>query len=383
MKQIVCAKEYFNRLKERGVVLFGGGSKARQVIDLLRKKEIKIIAVCDSNERLWGTEICQGLTVQSFLEVKKEHRDFVVLLTAAINNALSICQTLDTTIEYYQFCSPFKVENGLLDDLEVEKNKNKIQAILDCLEDEMSKDIFIENLNYKLTGNMLPLVEMLTENNPILTYFDDDLFEDDVIHTYVDIGAYTGDSITSFLMATRGKYKKIIAYEGDKGNYDALEHFKNYSRVPNLDIRNTILWSQCKEQAIYTFSDNSNINYDSPNLYTAVENIADNATLQKVKDVQIKPQQIKVYSDTLDNQFGNVEKPSIMKINAMTADFAILKGGRKLIENSKPMLILEYGVKKDDLFTMILWLKKINPQYKFYLREKRIYKDIKTILYVK
>ena len=71
MKQIVCAKEYFNRLKERGVVLFGGGSKARQVIDLLRKKEIKIIAVCDSNERLLGTEICQGLTVQSFLEVKK------------------------------------------------------------------------------------------------------------------------------------------------------------------------------------------------------------------------------------------------------------------------------------------------------------------------
>lgn len=85
-----------------------------------------------------------------------------------------------------------------------------------------------------------------------------------------------------------------------------------------------------------------------------------------------------MYTDTLDCQFCREEIPTVMKINAMAADFDIIKGGKKLIENYKPMLIFEYGVKKDDLFSMILWLKKVNPQYKFYLREKRIYKDIKS-----
>lgn len=383
MRQIVCAKKYFEKLAEKGVVLFGGGSKARQVIEILIDKEIKIVAVCDNNEKLWGTEIYPGLIVQNFLQVKEEHQGFIVLLTAAINNALSIYQTLDNTVECYQFCNPFKVEKGLLNDCEIEKNKDQIQEILRCLEDEQSKDIFIENINYKLTGNMLPLMELITGNNSVLTYFDDNLFEHDRAHTYVDIGAYTGDSITSFLMATRGKYKKVIAYEGDSGNYKSLERFKTYIRVPDLDIRNTILWSEREERAIYTFSDNSDINYDSPNLYTEVENIADNRTLQEVKDAQIMPQKVRMYTDTLDRQFCGEEIPTVMKINAMAADFAIIKGGKKLIENYKPMLIFEYGVKKDDLFSMILWLKKVNPQYKFYLREKRIYKDIKTILYVK
>lgn len=383
MRSIVCAKEYFEKLKKKGVVLFGGGSKARQVIEILIDKGIKIVAVCDNNEKLWGTEIFQGLIVQNFLQVKEEHPGVVVLLTAAINNALSIYQTLDNTVECYQFCTPFKVEKGLLNDYEIEKNKEQIQEILRCLEDEWSRDIFIENINYKLTGNMLPLTEMITGTNSVLTYFDDELFENEKSHTYVDIGAYTGDSITSFLMAVRGNYTKVIAYEGDRGNYKALERFKTYIRVPDLDIRNTILWSEREERAIYTFSDNSDINYDSPNLYTEVENIADNRTLQEVKDVQIMPQKLRMYTDTLDRQFCGEEIPTVMKINAMAADFAIIKGGKKLIENYNPMLIFEYGVKKDDLFSMILWLKKVNPQYKFYLREKRIYKDIKTILYVK
>ena len=383
MRSIVCAKEYFEKLKKKGVVLFGGGSKARQVIEILIDKGIKIVGVCDNNEKLWGTEIYKGLIVQNFLQVKEEYPGVIVLLTTAINNALSIYQTLDNTVESYQFCNPFKVEKGLLNDREIEKNKGQIQEILRCLEDEWSRDIFIENINYKLTGNMLPLIEMITGTNSVLTYFDDELFENEKSHTYVDIGAYTGDSITSFLMAVGGNYTKVIAYEGDRGNYKALERFKTYIRVPDLYIRNTILWSEREERAIYTFSDNSDINYDSPTLYTEVENIADNRTLQDVKDAQIMPQKVSMYTDTLDCQFCREEIPTVMKINAMAADFDIIKGGKKLIENYKPMLIFEYGVKKDDLFSMILWLKKVNPQYKFYLREKRIYKDIKTILYVK
>ena len=39
MRKIICAKDYFEKLSEKGVVLFGGGSKARQAIEVLRKKK--------------------------------------------------------------------------------------------------------------------------------------------------------------------------------------------------------------------------------------------------------------------------------------------------------------------------------------------------------
>ena len=66
MRKIICAKDYFEKLSEKGVVLFGGGSKARQAIEVLRKKGIKILAVCDNDETLWGTEISPGLVIQNF-----------------------------------------------------------------------------------------------------------------------------------------------------------------------------------------------------------------------------------------------------------------------------------------------------------------------------
>lgn len=311
-----------------------------------------------------------------------KYSNAIVLLTGAINNALSMLQSLDESIECYQFCIPFKVENELLEKKELEENRDNVQRIFDSLEDKLSKDIFVANINYKLTGNMLPLVDMITGDNFNLVYFNDDLFDAERKHTYVDIGAYTGDSIMSFLMATRGVYKKIIAYEGDTGNYNALLKFRTYIGLSQINIINSILWSKREKKSIYTFSNNSEINFDSPNLFTEVGNIADKKTLRETKKEQIVSQEIHVDTDTLDNQLEN-EIPTLIKINAMAADFEILKGGRNILSKYKPMLILEYGVKIDDMFKLILWIKEINPEYKFYMREKRIYNDIKAVLYAK
>lgn len=248
--------------------------------------------------------------------------------------------------------------------------------------DEQSRKIFILNLNYKLTGNMLPLVDMVSGSNELLAYFDEELFENEKRHTFVDIGAYTGDSIMSFLMATRGKYEKIIAYEVDQGNFGSLVRFRDYARVPRVELLNIALWSKCEERTLFTLSDNSNINYDSPNFYTDVDGIADNKTLKEAKKEHVEANSKSVRAQTLDSQLKNIV-PTVIKVNAMADDFEILKGGARLIQRYKPLLICEFGVKKEDIFKMIPWVKELNPEYKFYLREKKIYKDIKTILYIK
>lgn len=381
MKSLITATDYFRKISENGVILFGAGSKARQAIEILHEKKVGIRAVCDNNPNLWGREIYPGLVIQEFNKVKKECKNCTILFTAAINNTLSIRETIEETFPCYQFCNPFKVEQCLLED-DIKKNRESIKEIYECLADKQSREIFILNLNYKLTGNMLPLVDMVSGSNELLAYFDEELFENEKRHTFVDIGAYTGDSIMSFLMATRGKYEKIIAYEVDQGNFDSLVRFRDYARVPRVELLNIALWSKCEERTLFTLSNNSNINYDSPNFYTDIDCIADNKTLKEAKKEHVEANSKSVRAQTLDSQLKNID-PTVIKVNAMADDFEILKGGAQLIKRCKPLLICEFGVKKEDLFIMIPWMRKLNPEYKFYLREKKIYKDIKTILYMK
>lgn len=49
--------------------------------------------------------------------------------------------------------------------------------------------------------------------------FDSKLSTDEV---FVDCGAFTGDSISSFIDAVKGKYKSVLAFEPDTKNYKIL-----------------------------------------------------------------------------------------------------------------------------------------------------------------
>lgn len=87
-----------------------------------------------------------------------------------------------------------------------------------------------------------------------------------------------------------------------------------------------------------------------------------------------------VYTDTLDRLLEN-ETPTTIKINAMVAGRYIILGGTKTLRRCKPTLILEFAVGKKDVYEMIKTIRSINPNYKFYMRKKKIFGDIKTILY--
>ena len=63
------------------------------------------------------------------------------------------------------------------------------------LEDDVSKEIFLLNLQYKITGNMMRLYELTNGS----TFFDKDIIGFHTNAVYVDVGAYTGDTVCDFL----------------------------------------------------------------------------------------------------------------------------------------------------------------------------------------
>lgn len=377
---VVNVDEYFDELRKyKNVILFGCGGKGREAVPILEKHGIKITAACDNNKNLWGHKFLDKFVIQEFSPAVAMLEGCCVIITCAIKGATEIYNKLTSdysNIPIYHLCSPFKVENCLLSEDEFVKREFELLSSYNLLQDDESKKIFCDTLNWKLTGNMFPL------NRYPLGYEAYSFFDEAFIHTdeqsvYVDVGAYTGDTIACFLMFSRGKFKKIIGVEADYGNYNALKQMVQFSRVGHIEIYNLALWSREEKKTLYTNSANETIHFDAPNLFQSVDVVADNRSLELMKD---KLEESILYVKTLDGLLKD-NIPTVMKINALAADREIILGGQQILKRYKPTLVLEFGVAQRDVFEMIPLIKQLNYEYRFYMRRKNVFGDIKTVLY--
>lgn len=380
IEKIIDENEYFNRIKRyRNIILFGAGSKARQTVDLLEQRGVTPTAVCDNNSKLWGSLFLNQYPIYSYAQIKEKYEDYCFVLTVASGNAVEIERELmnkDNHTEIFHACNSFKVDSKFLLIEEIKQEEEKYTQIYESFADRYSKELYIEFLNSKLTGNQLKLCHMTVGDS----FFDKEIISHKEKMVYVDVGAYTGDTVCKFLEYSGGQYQKIIAFEADKGNYDALCKFVRYARVDNIDLINKGVWSEKKIMQFYTNDDNAELNYDSPNLYNSIERAADATTLKKLKEDEIHPIVQNMEVNSLDF-FLQGETPSIIKINALAADYPILCGAEQTLRRTHTTVIMEYGVRPSYLLEEMLFLIGLNIGYKLYLRQKNIFGDSKTILY--
>ena len=73
------------------------------------------------------------------------------------------------------------------------------------LADEQSRKVFANVLNYKLSGRPEYLWQCETDRTEDLMQ----LFSFGKEESYLDLGAYDGDTVREFLQLTGGSYKKI------------------------------------------------------------------------------------------------------------------------------------------------------------------------------
>lgn len=373
---IVDKNEYFEKIRScPNIILYGIGGKARQSLDLLQSLEIYPVVACDKNPELWGGIISIGSTkieICSFESVREKYKKYTILLTVSIKNAVEIRKELIKSGEknpIYHLCNPYKVDFELSEP----KDNEKIKEIYESWSDMLSQELFVQNYNYKLTGNML---ELYTKTDGD-TFFDDELVLRREDHIYIDVGVYTGDTICKFLEYTRGKYQQIVGFEPDPGNYKAALSFVKYGRVKNCIIENVALGNKQEKKSFFTVGNDNNNNYDSPNFYVDIEKIADNTT---IKGDLIGEKTLQLDVDILDNVLAGI-KPTIIKINALAADIPILQGASNILQNCRPIIIMEWGTRPEYLEELITFIKNIKSDYKFYLRQKNIFGDSKTIFY--
>lgn len=378
---LIDDSQYFEKIKKYNhIIIYGAGNKAKLTIPLLENKGIVPCVVCDGNSALWGKTFLGKYPICSYEQATSKFSNYCILICATVHVATEIIEELGKKGEknpIYHCCNLFKVDSRFLSTQDYLSNLDRYSAVYDLLEDDLSKQIYIEFLNSKMTGSMFSL-QKLTDGD---TFFDQQLLgscsSDDV---YVDAGAYTGDTLCRFIAYSGLRYKKAILFEADEANFCALKNFVDYGVVPHTQLINCALWSEKTEKNFYTLKDNHNLHFGSPNLFNDFNEIADNTSLFASEKQNTSAISQKVETVTLDSVLQS-ESPTIMKINALAADLPILEGSIQTLKRCLPNIILEYGVRPEYILAEVELLHGLNLGYRFYLRQKSIFGDNKTVLY--
>lgn len=206
------------------------------------------------------------------------------------------------------------------------------------LQDYRSKQTLFAILNnfYNFDFASLPLV---TENI-FKHYFDLDIIPKFENQTFVDVGAYSGDSTLDFIQSYGEKYKKIYCFDITPQSLEQLK--RNLSAFSNIC---------CIGKAV---SDKSEIKYLKENAFSSSAN-------QVCSDGKIK-----IETTTLDAEIH--EKIGMLKMDIEGGEIKAIKGCKEHLKNDKPLLLVSVYHNNADLFKIPKLIHHFQKEYSFYLR---------------
>lgn len=205
------------------------------------------------------------------------------------------------------------------------------------LGDYRSKQVLYGILNYWYNSDFQELGLAREENYN--QYFDLDLVKPKQSAVYVDIGAYTGDTIINYIN-TYLNYKRIYAYEITDESIKAMQNnLKEYSNI--------IFKKKAAMDVNSEFFINNNIESASANTIT-------DEGSQKVIGV------------TLDSDIK--EKIDLIKMDIEGCEERALMGAIGHIKNDTPILLISVYHNHNDLWKLPKLIYSVNDNYQFFLR---------------
>lgn len=321
------------------IYIYGMGDGAIKIISVLESLEIPLAGIYASNGFVRGHSF-YGYKVLTFDEVKAENSDFISLLAFATfrEPMLETLYAMQNECEFYAPDVPVKkVNNELFDINYIKKHNDKFTQVYEMLEDDISRKVFIDTLNFKVSGKIDYLKGITTPINEIYENIIKPVSSD----IYVDLGAYNGDTISETLSYSGGSLKKIIALEPDLKNYKRLQKRIEKENITNIETYNIGAWSS---EEILHFSGNG----------------GRNSTLDTDGLVEIP-------ANSVDNIL-NGNEATIIKYDVEGVEIEAINGCFNTIKKYSPRLLVSAYHKNEDLFALPLLIKKINPTYKVFLR---------------
>ena len=201
--------------------------------------------------------------------------------------------------------------------------------------------------------NRVIRIDRLIHQIEMEQYFDLPELNHDASEVFVDAGAYTGDTIESFLQWTTG-FERIFAFEPDSSNLE-----KCRIRTEKLSISNKVKYFPCglsDHEGIVAFENGAGIG----------SRIDANGSM----NVSIMP---------LDKAVGDT-RITFLKMDIEGEELAALHGAAATIQRCHPKLAVCIYHKPEDILEIPSYILSLDRSYRLYLRHYALHAS-ETVLY--
>ena len=325
----------WEKLKEttEPISMYGTGNGADKVVDIFEKLDIKLSGITASSgfvrERFF-----RGFPVKPLEFFEEQYDKFTIVITFGtsipdvMNNIFNIAKKHRVLVP----CVPV-IGTEIFDRCFLNTHIEEINLAHSLLADDFSRKIFEGYVNFQFGGRIEILKEIETPETEIYK----NILKFNENETFIDIGAYRGDTVEKFIELTNGSYKKIIAAEPDFKTYQKLikncENFKNFTsfNAAITDFDGEVGFSSLAGRQSAVGGENMIKSLSLPTLCKGCE-------------------------------------PTFIKIDSEGCELEILKGGKEILKQIKPKMNVAAYHKSEDIFKLPILINAINPAYKIHLR---------------
>lgn len=208
------------------------------------------------------------------------------------------------------------------------------------LGDYRSKKILSEVLYYWFMLDDKKISEL--KDDFFFQYFDLDLIKCDENEIFVDVGAYTGDTLINYIrILGKDSYKKIYCYEIVPDNIKSIKEQINAFKLKNVVLKE--VGASSKKGKMFIDS----------NEISSIKKLLEKGSIE-IDTVKID-----------DDIKGPI---TFVKMDIEGGELDALLGMKNKIKKYKPKLAISVYHNNDHLWQIPKLIKELNPDYKLYLR---------------
>lgn len=334
------------RRAERKVYIYGMGNGAEKVLKWCKYHGIKVDGLFASDDFVRGQTFC-GYTVEPLSQAEAKHGKLTVLL--GFGTELSdIMDRINKISERHELFAP---DVSVADDSFFDKSKftemfDDACKAYSLLSDDHSRHVFVGLTSYKISGRLKYLRDIFTDEekpSALLKLGSDEI--------YLDMGAYNGDTVLSFVNAVNNSYTKIIAVEPEKRNFQKC--VKNCTDIDRIELINAACWS-----------------HDTTLAFGGGQ--GRQARLETSGNTRICSRSV--------DSILNGGKCTYIKYDVEGADIPALAGSRQTVQKYAPKLCCAVYHRPYDYIRIPLAVADIRSDYTFALRQQPYYPAWETEL---
>lgn len=349
------AFDHVVRAEAGRIVLFGAGGLGRRMLRSLRAAGVAPLAFADSQPRLWGTYV-DGVEVRSPHDAVREFgadATFVVTIWGAfgrdrMGDRIRALRELgcDSVTSFLPLAWKYPV--GMLPHYGADLPHRVHDAAADVLAanelwaDAASRAEYARQIRWRLLGDFDALSDPVA--HPI--YFPHDLCVLRPDETFVDCGAYDGDTARLFAREA-GAFRKIVAFEPDDENFARLARTLGALRSTHEGDAVAIRAATGARRERLRF-------------------IATGSAMSAVGDGD-GDGDVEVESLALDEALAG-DEPTFVKMDIEGSELEALAGARRIIAEHEPVLAISCYHRQEHLWQIPLLIARTSPNYRFYLR---------------